>query len=271
MVVDQPVLFVDGITRKYPGAMSSVLERLTFKQEAGQFLAIVGPSGCGKTTLLRCCAALMQPDSGAVFHQGETFRDPPHWLSIVFQDYNRSLFPWLSVRRNVAFGLHDLDRSERDERVRAALRAVDLEHAAELYPWQLSGGMQQRCALARSIVVEPKLLLLDEPFASVDAQTRIDLQEMVMDICRRMSLSTLLVTHDIDEAVFMADKVIVLSTRPASVVKEIEIDLPHPRDQLSTKESPDFLRLRHEVYTLVREQARKQVPVQVPVNATERG
>jgi NitT/TauT family transport system ATP-binding protein len=265
IAVDQAVLFVDGITRKYPGATTSVLEGVSFKQEAGQFLAVVGPSGCGKTTLMRCCAALMQPDAGAVFHLGETFRDPPQWLSIVFQDYNRSLFPWLSVRSNVAFGLRDLNKGERDERVQNALQAVDLEHAAELYPWQLSGGMQQRTALARSIVVEPKLLLLDEPFASVDAQTRIDLQDMVMDICRKMSLSTLLVTHDIDEAIFMADKVIVLSTRPARVVREIEINLPHPRDQLTTKESPDFLHLRHEVYTLVREQTRKQV------NATERG
>jgi NitT/TauT family transport system ATP-binding protein len=117
--------------------------------------------------------------------------------------------------------------------------------------------MQQRCALARSIVVQPMLLLLDEPFASVDAQTRIDLQDMVMDICQKMSLSTLLVTHDIDEAVFMADKVVVLSTRPAQVVEEIGVDLPRPRDHLTTKETPDFLHLRHHVYTLVRQQAQK--------------
>jgi len=146
--------------------------------------------------------------------------------------------------------------------VRGALKAVNLEHAADLFPWQTSGGMQQRCALARSIVVQPKLLLLDEPFASVDAQTRIDLQDMVMDICHTMSLSTLLVTHDIDEAVFMADKVVVLSTRPARVVEEIAVNLPHPRDQLTTKESPEFLRLRHRVYTLVRQQAQKSADAQ---------
>jgi NitT/TauT family transport system ATP-binding protein len=267
IAVRKPVLFVDNITKGYPGGASPVLQGVTFTQDAGQFLAIVGPSGCGKTTMLRCCAALMQPDVGAVFHQGEVFRDPPSWLSIVFQDYNRSLFPWLSVRRNVAFGLGHLGKGERDDRVQSALRAVHLEHAAELYPWQLSGGMQQRCALSRSIVVEPKLLLLDEPFASVDAQTRVDLQDMVMEICRKMSLSTLLVTHDIDEAVFMADKVVVLSTRPASVVEEIEIDLPYPRDQLSTRESPEFLRLRHHVYTSVRRQAQKRVAA----SSTERG
>jgi NitT/TauT family transport system ATP-binding protein len=257
----QPILHVDDIAKSYSGAGAAILDGVSFRQEPGQFLAIVGPSGCGKTTLLRCCAALMAPDSGAVLHDGNDLGDPPPWLSIVFQDYNRSLFPWLSVRKNVAFGLKRVPKAERDERVARALRAVNLEHAADLYPWQLSGGMQQRCALARSIVVEPKLLLLDEPFASVDAQTRIDLQDLVMDICRKMSLSTLLVTHDIDEAVFMADKVVVLSTRPARVVEEIEIDLPRPRDQLTTKETPEFLRLRHHVYMSVRQQT-KPIAVQ---------
>lgn len=252
----QPILAVDRMSKAFSEA-APVLKDMSFRQESGQFVAVVGPSGCGKTTLLRCIAALMQPDDGAVLHRGERFDDPPSWLSIVFQDYNRSLFPWLSVRQNVAFGLRAGTKGDRDGRVTRALHAVNLDHAADLYPWQLSGGMQQRCALARSIVVEPKLLLLDEPFASVDAQTRIDLQDMVMDICRKMSLSTLLVTHDIDEAVFMADKVVVLSTRPARVVEEIEIDLPRPRDQLVTKETPEFLRLRHRVYTLVRQQAKK--------------
>jgi NitT/TauT family transport system ATP-binding protein len=255
MSVREPILAVENISKSFTVGGARVLNGMTFHQERGQFVAVVGPSGCGKTTLLRCIASLMQPDEGEVLHRGQHFDDPPSWLSVVFQDYNRSLFPWLSVRQNVAFGLRGV--SARDERIMTALRAVDLEHAADLYPWQLSGGMQQRCALARSIVVKPDLLLLDEPFASVDAQTRIDLQDMVMAICRNMQLSTLLVTHDIDEAVFMADKVVVLSTRPARVVEEIAIDLPHPRDQLATKESPEFLRLRHHVYTLVRQQAQR--------------
>jgi len=250
------ILTMDKVSKAY-SAEAPILKGVSFQQKPGEFVAVVGPSGCGKTTMLRCIAALMQPDEGKVLHNGKIFSNPPPWLSIVFQDYNRSLFPWLSVRRNVAFGLRDIDKRESEERVEVALQAVGLEHAADLYPWQLSGGMQQRCALARSIVVRPKLLLLDEPFASVDAQTRIDLQDMVMDICKNMKLSTLLVTHDIDEAVFMADKVVVLSTRPAHVVEEIAINLPWPRDQLTTKESPEFLRLRHRVYTLVRRQAQK--------------
>ncbi|MAZ83156.1 MAG: ABC transporter [Hoeflea sp.] len=252
--MSKPLLSMEGVSKAY-SADAQILRDVTFQQGTNEFLAIVGPSGCGKTTMLRCISALMRPDSGVVFHEGQTFDDPPPWLSIVFQDYNRSLFPWLSVRRNVEQGLRDVAKSERDDRVSEALAAVKLDHAADLYPWQLSGGMQQRCALARSIVSAPRLLLLDEPFASVDAQTRIDLQDLVMDICERMSLSALLVTHDIDEAVFMADKVVVLSTRPATVVEEIPIDLPRPRDQLTTKETPEFLHLRHKVYTLVRQQA----------------
>ena len=251
-----PILSVDCIRKSYSAGGAEILRDLSFRQAPGEFLAVVGPSGCGKTTLLRCCAALMPPDAGEVLHDGAACRDPPPWLSIVFQDYNRSLFPWLTVRGNVGFGLARLPRENRERRVSEALASVGLSHAADLYPWQLSGGMQQRCALARSIVARPRLLLLDEPFASVDAQTRIDLQDLVMEICGRMKLSALLVTHDIEEAVFMADKVVVLSTRPARVVEEIAVDLPRPRDQLATKELPEFLRLRHQVYASVRGQAR---------------
>lgn len=248
------ILAVENVSKAY-GSNVPVLQNLRFQLEAGEFLAIVGPSGCGKSTLLRLISSLMQPSSGEVRHKDSVFAEPPKWLSIVFQDYNRSLFPWLTVRKNVEFGLRDVNNRERSDRVEEALDAVNLSNAADLYPWQISGGMQQRCALARSIVVRPELLLLDEPFASVDAQTRIDLQDMVIDICRKMSLTTLLVTHDIDEAVFMSDRILVLSTRPANIVEEIDVDIPYPRDQLTTKESEKFLTIRHDVYTSVRFQA----------------
>jgi NitT/TauT family transport system ATP-binding protein len=254
-----PVVAVEGITKRYAPDAPAILEGATFGMNEGEFLAVVGPSGCGKTTMLRCLAGLMKADSGRVLHRGEELEAPPEWLSIVFQDYNRSLFPWLSVRKNVAFGLRGLDKAERAERVQQAIKSVNLEHAADLYPWQLSGGMQQRCALARSIAASPQLLLLDEPFASVDAQTRIDLQDLVMRICGDLGLSTLLVTHDIDEAVLMADRIVVLSSRPARVVEEIVVDLERPRDQLATKESQRFLELRHHVFTSVRRQARPAV------------
>jgi len=249
------ILNVKEISKTYSGGKNAVIQGMNFSMEEGEFLAVVGPSGCGKTTLLRCIAGLMTPDSGRILHRGEDLREPPPWLSIVFQDYNRSLFPWLSVRRNAGFGLRGGDKKSRVDKVDQALAAVGLTHAADMYPWQMSGGMQQRAALARSIAASPKLLLLDEPFASVDAQTRIDLQDMVMEICRDLNLSTLLVTHDIDEAVLMADRVVVLSTMPASVVEEIDVNLARPRDQLTTKESPEFLKLRHQVFTSVRRQA----------------
>jgi NitT/TauT family transport system ATP-binding protein len=256
----QPILSVEGLTRTYTGAATPVLRDVGFWQAEGEFLAVVGPSGCGKTTLLRCIAGLVKPDGGRVLHRGIEHANPPPWLSIVFQDYNRSLFPWLSVRRNAGFGLHNLDKAKREQRVEAALAAVGLSHAAELYPWQLSGGMQQRTALARSIAASPELLLLDEPFASVDAQTRMDLQDLVMGICQELKLSTLLVTHDIDEAVFMADRIVVLSTRPARVVEDILVPLDRPRDQLATKESQEFLQLRHRVFTAVRQEVKTGKP-----------
>lgn len=257
----QPILSVEGLTRTYTGAATPVLRDVGFWQAEGEFLAVVGPSGCGKTTLLRCIAGLVKPDGGRVLHRGIEHTNPPPWLSIVFQDYNRSLFPWLSVRRNAGFGLHDLSKAKREQRVEAALAAVGLSHAAELYPWQLSGGMQQRTALARSIAASPELLLLDEPFASVDAQTRMDLQDLVMGICQELKLSTLLVTHDIDEAVFMADRIVVLSTRPARVVEDIPVPLDRPRDQLATKESQEFLQLRHRVFTAVRQEVKTGNPI----------
>jgi NitT/TauT family transport system ATP-binding protein len=252
----RPILSVERLTKRYAGADAPVLRDAAFWQAEGEFLAVVGPSGCGKTTLLRCIAGLVKPDEGRVLHRGVEHANPPPWLSIVFQDYNRSLFPWLSVRRNAGFGLHNLDKAERERRVAEALAAVGLSHAADLYPWQLSGGMQQRTALARSIAASPQLLLLDEPFASVDAQTRMDLQDLVMRICQEMKLATLLVTHDIDEAVLMADRIVVLSTRPARVVEDIAVPLPRPRDQLATKESQAFLQLRHRVFTAVRHEVK---------------
>jgi NitT/TauT family transport system ATP-binding protein len=260
MTTTKPILSVEGLTKSYVGGAVPVLHDARFWQAEGEFLAVVGPSGCGKTTLLRCIAGLMKPDDGRVLHRGVEHGSPPPWLSIVFQDYNRSLFPWLSVRRNAGFGLHKLDKAERERRVNEALAAVGLSHAAELYPWQLSGGMQQRTALARSIAASPKLLLLDEPFASVDAQTRMDLQDLVMRICQEMNLATLLVTHDIDEAVLMADRIVVLSTRPARVVEDIRVPLARPRDQLTTKESREFLQLRHRVFTAVRQEVKPVKP-----------
>lgn len=233
-----------------------VLDGLELAVHAGESVAVVGPSGAGKSTLLRVLAGLSTPDSGEVRYRGTLVTEPPEGLAVVFQDYSRSLFPWLNVERNVALPLREqgVHRAERRARVERALHAVgleDVQRVARAYPWELSGGMQQRVALARAIIAGPQLLLLDEPFAAVDAQTRGDLQDLVLDLRRRLGLSLLTVTHDIDEAVYLADRVLILSSRPAQVVGDLRVELPQPRSQLGTRADPRFARLRIEVQRMM--------------------
>lgn len=174
---------------------------------------------------------------------------------MVFQDYSRSLFPWLTVRGNVdllPLGRRGLSRQARRERVAESLDAVGLGGFAERHPWQLSGGMQQRVATARALAYRPEILLMDEPFASVDAQTRADLEDLVLAVRERFEMTILFVTHDIDESVYLADRVLVLSGSPARVIADLEVALPHPRDQIETKERADFVHLRGEVARLIR-------------------
>jgi NitT/TauT family transport system ATP-binding protein len=178
----------------------------------------------------------------------------PESLAIVFQEYGRSLFPWLSVHDNVAMPLRrlKLDAAEQRARITTSLEEVDLAGAGDRYPWQLSGGMQQRVAIARALACEPALLLMDEPFASVDAQTRADLEDLVLEVRDRFQMTVLFVTHDIDESVYLADRVVVLSLPPATVRAEIAVDLPRPRDQIATRELPRFVELRGDVARLIR-------------------
>jgi NitT/TauT family transport system ATP-binding protein len=220
----------------------------------GQFVSIVGPSGCGKTTLLRCAAGLLHPTGGTVRLEGEPVTAVPRDLALVFQDYSRSLFPWLTVGSNVDFPLRHLGlaRAERAARVRRSLEDVGLADALDQYPWQLSGGMQQRVAIARALAYEPAVLLMDEPFASVDAQTRADLEDLTLQVWERHGSTVLFVTHDIDESVYLADRVVVLSRSPASVLAEIAVGLPRPRDQIDTRSLDAFVGLRAEVARLVR-------------------
>lgn len=229
-----------------------VLAGLDLAVAAGESVAVVGPSGAGKSTLLRVLAGLSAPSSGEVRYRGTPVTGPPEGVAVVFQDYARSLFPWLNVQRNVGLPLREqgVPRAERQRRATQALRMVgldDIDRVAHAYPWELSGGMQQRVALARAIVAGPHLLLLDEPFAAVDAQTRADLQDLVLELRRQLGLSLLTVTHDVDEAVYLADRVLVLSPRPARVIDDLHVGLPQPRSQLTTRADPEFTRLRTEV------------------------
>jgi NitT/TauT family transport system ATP-binding protein len=231
-----------------------VLEKIDLEVSRGEFLCVVGPSGAGKTTLLRCMSGLLQPTEGTVLVDGVPIVEPPPALAVVFQDYSRSLMPWLSIERNAMLPLRaqGLARGERRDRARAALAAVGLSEFGGHYPWQLSGGMQQRAAIARALAYRPEALLMDEPFASVDAQTRADLEDLVLGLKEQFDVTVILVTHDIDEAVYLGDHVVVLSGSPACVRERIHIDLGSGRDQLTTKSQPEFSRLRGHVLRLIR-------------------
>ncbi|GIF51188.1 NitT/TauT family transport system ATP-binding protein [Asanoa ferruginea] len=227
---------------------------LTFSVPEGQFACVVGPSGCGKTTLLRVLAGLLPATAGEVRVQDAPVTAPPPGLAVVFQEYGRSLFPWLRVRDNVELPLkaQGIARAERRKLATDALAAVALSDADGAYPWQLSGGMQQRVAIARAIAFQPKVLLMDEPFAAVDAQTRADLEDLVRSVWQRLGVTLLFVTHDIDEAVYLGQRVIVLSASPTTVAEDLAIDLPADRDQLTTRSDPRFTELRSQVYARIR-------------------
>ncbi|MFL4476228.1 ABC transporter ATP-binding protein [Paeniglutamicibacter sp. MACA_103] len=229
-----------------------ILDGVDLSIRRGEFVCIVGPSGSGKTTLLKCMAGLLDPTDGRTIFEGETVTEPPAKLAVVFQDYSRSLLPWLSVAANIELPLKNkLPKAERPARIEQVLKAVGLAGKGELYPWQMSGGMQQRAAIARGLAYQPDVLLMDEPFAAVDAQTRIELEDLVLRVRRDFDTTVVFVTHDIDEAVYLGDRVIVLSGAPTTVNRNIPVDLPRPRDQRDTKLLPEYAQLRAEVFELI--------------------
>jgi NitT/TauT family transport system ATP-binding protein len=243
-----------GVGEKATHAIGNV----SMTVEDGEFLCVVGPSGCGKTTLLKCIAGLLRPSHGQVLLRGKPVTGPPEELALVFQEYSRSLMPWASVRNNVLLPLRHkkIKRGDRNRLVEDALDHVGLTTFIDHYPWQLSGGMQQRVAIARALAYQPAILLMDEPFASVDAQTRGDLEDLILQVRDEYGITILFVTHDIDESVYLADRVAVLTHAPTEVKELIRVDLPRPRDQIATKELAEFAHLRAHVYRQIkREQA----------------
>ncbi|WP_432974071.1 ABC transporter ATP-binding protein [Dactylosporangium sp. CA-233914] len=246
-------LIVDSISKSYPSAKGEprlALAETSVTIGQGEFVCVVGPSGCGKSTMLMMMGGLLAPTSGQVRLGDKRVVRPPAGLSVVFQDYGRSLFPWMNVRRNLAIAgkAAKLSRAETAERVRAALAAVGLDAVENLYPWQMSGGMQQRTAIARALVVRPDVMLMDEPFAAVDAQTRADLEDLVLRVRHEYQMSVVFVTHDIDEAVYLGDRVLVMRANPGHLVSDLRIDLPRPRDQVRTKLEPRFAQLRSDIF-----------------------
>ncbi len=232
----------------------TVIEDLSFDVEPGKITCIVGPSGAGKTTLMRCLGGLLAPTTGQILIDDVAVEGPPLQLAPVFQDYSRSLLPWMNVEKNVTLPLRSQGIGTRECRERAteALDGVGLHGVGHKYPWQLSGGMQQRVAIARALAYGPEILLMDEPFASVDPQTRSDLEDLVLKVRERFGVTVVLVTHDMDEAIYLGDTVVVLGGKPTHVVEVIPIDLPAPRDQLVTRADHRFADLRAHIFRLVR-------------------
>ena len=231
-----------------PTGPLAVLDGITFSLEERKFTSLVGPSGCGKTTILRCLAALQKPTGGKVTVLAKELVEPSDDMTIVFQEYNRSLLPWRSILGNVKLGIENrFTKQECESRCRNLLAQMGLSGFERFYPWQLSGGMQQRVALARALAPEPKILLMDEPFASVDAQTRMVLEDQLLEVWKKLGLTILFVTHDIDEAVYLSERVLILSKRPTKVVDDLNIDLEQPRNQIETRQKPEFATYRSHI------------------------
>jgi NitT/TauT family transport system ATP-binding protein len=247
------MLRLDSVSRHFGD--QHVLDGISLTVPDGQLLSVVGPSGCGKSTLLRTIAGLLPAQEGTVTVDGTPVTGVPERLAVVFQEYGRSLLPWLTVRDNVALPLRrrGLTRAARRAEAETILERVGLRGVARRHPRELSGGMQQRVAIARALVCRPSLLLMDEPFGSLDAGTREDLEDLLLEVHRTDDTTILFVTHDVDESVYVGDRVVVLSPGPGSrVVRDLLVALPGERDQITTRSSPGFVALRTEVGRAVR-------------------
>ncbi|MFS8047633.1 ABC transporter ATP-binding protein [Rhizobium sp. BR 314] len=246
------IIGIHRVTKTFGDGKSRVtaLEDVSLTIRDGEFVIFLGPSGCGKSTLLRMIAGLSTLSAGNIFIDGRPVdgRDPS--VGMVFQSYTS--FPWLTVEENIAFGLN-LARTDRHtcrEKVSRILERVSLTKFAASYPSQLSGGMQQRVAIARALAMEPKILLMDEPFGALDALTRVEMQTFLLDLRSQDRKTVVFVTHDIDEAMLLADRIVVFSPHPGRVAEIIEVDIPHPRT-IEQTERPDFTQLRHRLRHLL--------------------
>lgn len=256
------LLEVAALSKRYRqmgGESTLAIQEISFQVDEGEFVSLVGPSGCGKSTLLMCIAGLIPPSSGTVKVKGSGISGPPQNLVLVFQEYNKSLFAWRSVLGNVLFGLEVRGKlsGEAEDKARHLIGLVGLEGFERHYPWELSGGMQQRVAIARALAYGPEVLLMDEPFGSVDALTRLELEDALLRLWKELRTTILFVTHDIEEAVYLSDRICVLSRRPSRVLQRMDIRLDRPRNQLTTRSDPRFVALRNEIYRQISDQTVK--------------
>ena len=231
----------------------TILNAINLDIREGEFLCIVGSSGSGKTTLLRVLAGLARPAEGAVLFEGTEISGPSRDRAIIFQDYSKALLPWRTVHGNVALSLEarNVPAGERNAVIDKLLAKMGLSQAQEQFPGQLSGGMQQRVQIARCLAQEPKLLLMDEPFGALDAMTRQTLQDEILQLAAERRITTVFITHDLEEAIYLGDRVIVLGQSPATIITSIEIELPRPRSQLTTREDSRFLAYRHRLFEML--------------------
>jgi NitT/TauT family transport system ATP-binding protein len=255
---DVPELEATDVEMEYErrdGTLVRAIDNITLQISSGEFVSIVGPSGCGKTTFLKIVNGLLEPTGGRILVRGHPLAKNTGDRAMVFQE--ASLFPWYSVARNVGYGLEcqKVSRREAEARAQPFIEMVGLAGFEKHYPYELSGGMQQRANLARALVVDPAVLLMDEPFASLDAQTREMMQAELLDIWALTTKTVLFITHQINEAIYLSDRVIVMSARPGRILADVAIDLPRPRG-LEIKRSERFLRYEDEIWAMIETQAR---------------
>jgi NitT/TauT family transport system ATP-binding protein len=232
----------------------SIIEDISLAVHPGEFVCIIGASGCGKTTALRLAAGLYQPSRGSVRFSGEEMHGPRRDIAIVFQDYGKALLPWRTAAGNVSLALEaaGIPSAQRAARIDALLAKVGLPSHGAKYPAEMSGGMQQRLQIARCLAQEPVALLMDEPFGALDAMTRQGLQDEVLSIVAATGATVFFVTHDLEEAIYLGDRVIGLLPHPGRIGIDVKVALPRPRDQLTTREDPEFLRLRRELFDFIK-------------------
>lgn len=255
----KPMIQFENIHQEFMlgGETFTAVEDVSLDVADGEFVTVVGPSGCGKSTILNAAAGLLEPSSGRVLVDDEEVTGPSTRTGVIFQQY--ALFPWLTVRKNVEFGLElqKVPAKQRRKTVDYYLDLVGLSAFAEALPKELSGGMKQRCAIARAYAVNPEILLMDEPFGALDALTRVHMQEQLLETWGRERRTVLFVTHDVDEAVYLASKVIVMAARPGRIYKVVDVDLPYPRDN-DLRMTPEFSELRSQVWDAVYNQPEAQ-------------
>jgi NitT/TauT family transport system ATP-binding protein len=250
-------LSVERLEKRFTSHGRTAFEDINFSVRQGEFVALIGPSGCGKSTLLHIMAGLSEPTAGSVKLNGDVIKGPRPEMMFVFQQYTKSIFPWKTVLENVLLGVKyqsNASRKALEKLCMEHLELVGLGRYPHYYPYQLSGGMQQRVAIARALARRPKILLMDEPFSALDAMMRVELQDLLLRLWSDLGLTILFVTHDLDEALYLAQRIIMLSASPGRIAENVEVPLAYPRRQIETRSEPAYLKLRERLYRNMVEQ-----------------